>query len=54
MRDRRLSNREASAQPLASYFGLRGDVLEDLDPTRVGKCLGDSLELLCIHELPYS
>jgi hypothetical protein len=54
MRYRRLSNREASAQSGAPNFGLRGDMFEYLDPSRVGERLGDSLELLGIHELSCS
>jgi len=52
VRDRRLSNREASAQPSAPNFGLRSDMFENLDSTRIGKCLGYPLKLLSIHELP--
>jgi hypothetical protein len=49
-----LSDRKASAQSPAPDFGLRGDMLENLDPARIGKRLRDSLELLWIHELPRS
>jgi hypothetical protein len=51
VRDRRLSDRKASAQPLTPDFGLRRDMFENLDPARVGERLRDSLELLSIHEL---
>lgn len=46
MRDRRLSNRKAAAEPLAPDLALPRDVLEDLEPSRVGERLCDSLELL--------
>ncbi|MGE5098532.1 MAG: hypothetical protein ACM3SX_00945 [Deltaproteobacteria bacterium] len=37
----------------ATNLGLRGDMLENLDPARVGERFGDSLELLSIHELTH-
>jgi len=54
MRDRRLANRKTSAQPLASHFRLLRDVFENLEPSRVGERLGDPLELISVHEQPYS
>jgi len=54
MGDRRLANRETSAQTLASNFRLLRDVLEYLEPSRVGERLRDPLELVSIHEQPYS
>ena len=49
MRDRRLTDRKASAQVAATDFRLLGNVLENLEPPRIGQCLGDPLELLGIH-----
>jgi hypothetical protein len=54
MRDRRLPHRKAAAQTPASYFGLLSDMLENLEPSGIGQCLGDSLKLLCIHGRPIS
>jgi len=54
MRDRRLANRKTSAQALATHFRLLRDMLENLEASRVGECLGDPLELVSVHEQPYS
>jgi hypothetical protein len=51
MRDSSLANREAPAQPLAADLGLLRDVLEDFEPSGIGQCLGDPLELLGLHWL---
>jgi len=53
VRDRCLSDREAAAQPAAPHFGLLGDMLQDLEPSRIGESFGNSLELLGVHyQLP--
>jgi len=49
MRDRRLSDGKASAQTPTSNLGLLRDVLENLEPSRIGQRLCDPLELLGIH-----
>ena len=54
MGDRRLSNRETTAQALAPDFGLLGDVLQDFEAARISKRLGDALELLGVHVLAHS
>jgi hypothetical protein len=54
MRNRRLPHRETPAQPAASHFSLLSDMLENLEPSGIGQCFGDSLKLLCIHERPIS
>ena len=46
VRDGRLAHWEAAAEPLAPHLALSRDVLEDLEPSRVGERLCDSLELL--------
>jgi len=44
-----LADRETPAQPLAADLGLLRNVLENLEPSRIGQCLGDPLELLGLH-----
>jgi hypothetical protein len=51
MRDSCLPDRKAPAQPLAADLGLLRDVLEDLEPSRIGQRFGDPLELLGLHWL---
>ena len=52
MRDRRLSNREAPAQPATAYFRPVGDVLQDFESSGIGQRFGDPLELLHVHGRP--
>lgn len=54
VRDGRLPHRKAATEPLTPDLALSRDVLEDLEATRVGERLCDSLELLGIQGLPRS
>ena len=49
VRDSRLPHGKAAAEPLAADFALPRDVLEDLEPARVGEGFRDSLELLGVQ-----
>lgn len=51
--DRGLPHRKAAAEATTADFGLLRDVLQDLDPAGIGQRLGDALELLSVHGLPY-
>ena len=53
VRDSRLPYGKTTTQALTAHFGLPRDVLENLEPPRIGKRLGNALELLSVHELPY-
>lgn len=54
MRDGRLPHRKAAAESLAPDLALPRDVLEDLEPPRVGERFRDSLELLGFQGPPRS
>jgi hypothetical protein len=54
VRDGGLPDRKATAEPLASNLALPGDVLQDLEPARVGERFRDSLELLGFQGPPRS